>query len=247
MLSRGRVQASSPHELQTGLTASPRGVIQPGFTHLGSGPTECRTNAVFGYPRGPTYLLISLAVEVVHGDQIFFLGVKLYQKPFDFVTIQHGLFGGRLRTGPAFVDLARGRVGKGGHRLVLEHLSDDDSPGNHGQVGCQTGLATKVSKNGKIILDQVQKDLGTEVIAIIRREPHASGVGRVIDDVNHQTQEPIDKILPCPGLLVQAPFEEVSVNLGEGHGMYPQMSTDGRGVVFVAEKSPTAIDSDARK
>jgi hypothetical protein len=202
---------------------STRGVIESGLPHLGSGSTECRTDAVFENARGFADLLISLAVEMIHGDEICFLGGEFSEEPFDFISIEHGLFGGGPVTGLTFGGLARSWVGKRGHRPVLEHLGHDDAAGHDRQVGCQTGLATKVSKNGKIVLYQVQKDLGTHVLPIVGAEADASGTGGVIDDVYHQPEEPIDEILPRPGFLVQAPFEEITVDLGEAHGKYPRV------------------------
>ena len=89
----------------------------------------------------------------------------------------------------------------------MEKLADHDPTGHDRQVGCQTALAAEIPQQGIVALNDGQEDLGTKVVAILGVQANAAGLGRMVDDVDHQPYEAIDEVLPCAGLLLEATFQ----------------------------------------
>ena len=106
----------------------------------------------------------------------------------------------------------------------MSNLADDNPPGDDRQVSGQAALAAEVSQDGQIVLDDRQKNVGRQVLAIFAREPQRTALGRMIHDVNHQTHEAIHKILPRSGLASQAALQEIAVDLRECHKRDPYES-----------------------
>jgi len=42
----------------------------------------------------------------------------------------------------------------------------------------------------------------------------------MVDNVNDQPKEPVNKVLPRPRLALQTAFQEMAVNFGENHSYY---------------------------
>ena len=112
-------------------------------------------------------------------------------------------------------------AGKPRPRAAGQEIADDDPPRDNGQVRRQAALAAKVPQHRKIIANHAQEDLGAKIIAVLRRKANAARLGRVPDHVQHQTHEAVDEILPCPGLLLQAALQQISVDLRESHALGP--------------------------
>ena len=51
-------------------------------------------------------------------------------------------------------------------------------------------------------------------------------LGRVPDHVQNQTHEAVDKIFPCPGLLLKAALQQIAVNFGECHAIGPLVTNN---------------------
>ena len=98
-----------------------------------------------------------------------------------------------------------------------DDLPHDNPPGDHCQVRGQRTLTAKSTQGGKIVAEKFQKHIRTQVVDIVRREPDAARMSGMIDHVDEQTHEAIDKVLPRPGLLVQAAFKQTAINFGESH------------------------------
>jgi hypothetical protein len=106
-----------------------------------------------------------------------------------------------------------------GRGPALEQLPDDDPPGHHRQVGCQTALAAETAENCKVILDQGEHDVGAKIVAILAGEPNGLGSRRMIDHVNHQPEEAIDKVFPGPGFSLEAAIEKMFIYFCKRHGL----------------------------
>jgi len=137
---------------------------------------------------------------------------------------QHGLYL-ILVVDPSLVD--RTRAGPIQRRLVSRHmpqrfglsatsyLADHHTSSNDGQVGCQGTPSTKTTQSGKIVSQQRQKDLRTQVIDVVRGESHTASVGSVIDHVDEQPDESVYEISPRTGMMFQATGEQTAIDFGE--------------------------------
>ena len=107
-------------------------------------------------------------------------------------------------------DDRRGVADRG--ETASDHAARDDR-----EVGCQRTIAPKSTQHGEIARHERQEYLGHQIVAsrLIQRDP--SRDGRVVGDVNHQPQKPIDKIHPGPRRLIEAPLQEDTINLGKTH------------------------------
>ena len=110
----------------------------------------------------------------------------------------------------------------------MEQIADHDPPRHHGQIGRQAALTAEVAQQGIVALDDRQEDLGTQVVAILGAEADAAGLGRVVDDVDHQANEAIDEVVPRPGLLLKATFQQVAIDLGKTHAIIPFQTYDSK-------------------
>ena len=100
----------------------------------------------------------------------------------------------------------------------LSDLSDHDPSRNDCQVSCQRRLPTEAFKNGHVVGEQGDKDLGAEVVDVVRDELSAAGLGGVIDDVDEQSDESVYKVFPRTRLFGQATLQQTSIDFGKGHG-----------------------------
>ena len=82
-----------------------------------------------------------------------------------------------------------------------------------------------MTQDREVVLDGVQKDLGTQIVAVLRRQSNASRLGRVVDHVDDQPHEPVHEIFPSPRLALQAALEQIAIDFRECHRTY--LATDG--------------------
>src|SRR5690606_35288282 len=62
------------------------------------------------------------------------------------------------------------------------------------------------------------------VVNIGRAQHDRPGVGRMVDDMDEQSNKAINEVLPGPGCLSNALLEQVTVKFGECHGLQPPRS-----------------------
>lgn len=86
----------------------------------------------------------------------------------------------------------------------LSDLSNDNPPGNHRQVSGQRRLPAEAFQDGHVVGEERHEDFGTEVVDVVRNELSTAGVGSVIDHVDEQSDESVNKVFPRTGLFGQA-------------------------------------------
>jgi hypothetical protein len=78
-----------------------------------------------------------------------------------------------------------------------------------------------MAQDREVVLDDLKKDVGTKIFAILGRESNRAALSRMADDVNHQTHEPINEVFPCPWLASKAAVEQFSIEFRESHDRVP--------------------------
>ena len=104
---------------------------------------------------------------------------------------------------------------------AINEFSHNDPAGDHRQVRGQAALAAKVPQHGKVVANDRQEHLGGQVLAVGRGEHDRPAPGGVVNHVDDQAGEPIDKVFPGPRLSRQAAVEQIAVDVGERHGEPP--------------------------
>ena len=181
-----------------------------------AGASEGRADGVFGDADFGADFPVSLAFEV---ELTHDLSIGLGEVIEEESNLLHGLngsvrdrFARRLQSGPVGFDMAP-RLGF----AAADDFLDDDSTGNDCQVRRERALLPKSSQHRKIVFDEPDEDLGTEVIDIIVRNPDTASVGRVADHMHKKSDEPVDKALPRPWRTRQALLEKSSIDIGQRH------------------------------
>ena len=92
------------------------------------------------------------------------------------------------------------------------HLADHNTTGNDRQVGCQRTPGTEAPQRRKVVGQQGQKHLRTQVVDVVGCQPDAAGMGRVIDHVHEQTDESVHEITPGARVMLQATGQQTAVD-----------------------------------
>ena len=100
----------------------------------------------------------------------------------------------------------------------LSYLSNDNPPGNHRQVRGQRRLPAEAFEDRHVVGEERDEDFGTEVVDVVRNELSTAGVSGVINDVDEQSDESVNKVFPRTGLFGQATLQQTSIDFGKGHG-----------------------------
>jgi hypothetical protein len=141
-------------------------------------------------------------------------------------------------------DMLGGVAAEPSGQFVVKQLLDNDSPSNNRQIRRQTALPAKVTQQRKVVIYHDKKDIGAKIILVFGREPNASRLGGVVDHVDHQTDETIHEVLPCPGLLLQTSFQQVAVYFRESHPRILEKQAFAQRTVprrAVATATPTSL------
>jgi hypothetical protein len=64
----------------------------------------------------------------------------------------------------------------------------------------------ELTENGIIALNDLQEDLGRQVLDILRSQDHTPQMGGVMNNVVNQSQETIDKVIPGSRLMGKTPL-----------------------------------------
>ena len=109
-------------------------------------------------------------------------------------------------------------MSQGPRSAAFGDFADDDASSDDREIGGERTLTAKVPQDGKIVRQQRHEDFGAQIVRIVTRQRSRPGMSRVLDDMDEQSDESVDKVLPGPRLLVQALFEQIAVEVGESHG-----------------------------
>jgi len=144
---------------------------------------------------------------------------QIPQHPLDLVVVVDP-FHIPVGVGFCLVDrrLMSGHVSEFFGQASLSDLPNDDSSGNDCEVSRQGGLPTEPFQDGHVVGQERHEDLGTEVVDVVRDELSTAGVGGVINNVDEQSDESVNKVLPRTRLFGQATLQQASVDFGKGHG-----------------------------
>lgn len=178
-------------------------------------PAQRRPDRVLGNTDFPTDLSITPTLEVIEPNDLRVLMRKPRQQLLDFVPVLKATFVTIDRNG-----LGRMRVHVS-HRFghsPPRHLLNDDSARDDGQIGRERALAAKSTQNRVIVFKKSDENLRTKVVDQFRRQWNTSRLGRMVHDMDEQSEKTVDEISPCAGLIGDAAFQEVAVDLGKGHG-----------------------------
>lgn len=163
----------------------------------------------------PTDLSITPTLEVIESNDLCVLIGKPRQQLLDFIPVLKATFVTIDRNG-----LGRMRIHVS-HRFghsPLGHFLNDDSARDDGQIGRERALAAKSTQNRVIVFEKSDEDLRTKVIDKFRRQWNTSRLGRMVHDMDEQSEKAVDEISPCARLIGDAAFQKVAVDLGKSHG-----------------------------
>ena len=82
--------------------------------------------------------------------------------------------------------------------MAAHELLDHDPAGNDRQIGGEATLAAKLAENRKIVVDDGHHHVGDQIVAIGAGKQNRTAVCRMIDHMNDQTHETVDKVFPSP-------------------------------------------------
>jgi len=111
-----------------------------------------------------------------------------------------------------------GDFAEGGAVAALDQVPHDDAACHHGQIGRQAAVATEVSQDGEIVLDDLKKNVRGQIVPVRFGNANGTAACGVIDDMNDQSHESVDKVLPRARLTLKASIEKFAVYVREGHG-----------------------------
>ena len=169
---------------------------------------ECRADRVFRHTKSRADFAVGPAFEMeLPDDRRVVLG-QVLQHSFDLIVVVDP-FDIPVRVGVGLVDgrLVRRDVSELFCQSSLSDLSDDDSSRDDREVCRQRRLSAEAFQDGHVVGEERDKHLGTEVVDVVRNELSTASVGRVIDDVDEQSDESVDKVLPRTRLLGQATLQ----------------------------------------
>ncbi len=118
-----------------------------------------------------------------------FIGGKLFECSLEIDGI------GAVRKGSGVWKLRNGVVVWRGDAKLGES-SDDNASCDHGEVGCEGAIAAKTAEGGEIFVDPRQEDFCYEIVAGVSRDLDVARGGRVIYDVDDESEEAVGEFLP---------------------------------------------------
>ena len=113
------------------------------------------------------------------------------------------------------------------------HSSRDDFPynnptRNHREICSQSAFAFKTSENPKIVRQDRQKDLGTQIVNVAWPQLDTSCLRSVVDHMDKQTGKSINELAPRTAITAEAAFEKIAVTVCQCH-VAPVAGTDSKG------------------
>jgi hypothetical protein len=102
-------------------------------------------------------------------------------------------------------------------RFSLEQLAHDHSPGNDGEISRQTAFASEPLQDCEFVIDNCQEHFGRQILTVLVGQANGPRLGGVIDHMHYQAQESIDEIFPGARRSRETAFDQVAVEIREGH------------------------------
>ena len=100
----------------------------------------------------------------------------------------------------------------------LDDRANADPPADDGQIRRQRAVALEGAQNFVIVVNDLQKDVGGDVLDVGLGQRDAPRMGDVVDHVVDQAHVAVDEIIPGFGLVGQATVEQLAIDLAERHG-----------------------------
>ena len=168
--SNGPILAGLVAECRARGGASARGRVNSGAAHLAARTAENRTNTVFRNTHRRTDFLVALALQVVHANDVGLGALQRTQQTLHFFLVDELLLSRRVRIGNPLGRMRAIAFSQSRRRHARQQFLDHDPSCHNRQVGRQAALAAEVAQHGKIVLQRGEKDLGTQIVTIRRRQ-----------------------------------------------------------------------------
>lgn len=185
------------------------GLIRP-VSHFVTGPAQHWANAVLGHANYLADFLVRLSFQVIHSNDAGFFGIQSQEQFLNLFAV--------LDTSRNF--LARLVDLTNGNRFRLLHTAQpahDDAAGNDSQIGGQRTIPSKAAEHGKVVCHEHHEDLRNQVITRGLINGKSSSFRGMVGDMHDQTKKSIHEILPGTWSPVQAPLQELAIDLGKTH------------------------------
>src|SRR5262245_7360497 len=142
-----------------------------------------------------------------HANDARLLAAEPIEHEANFIFVIDSLFGRTRDLHVAAKCQMRCCVTKLGVEVSPNEFAYAHTPRDHGNVRRQTRLGPESPQYGVIACHNLQQYLCTEVLHILRTKWHAARMCCVMYDVMDQPEEPIDEVIPCPRIVLQAPVQ----------------------------------------
>gem|GEM_PF-4255840 len=113
--------------------------------------------------------------------------------------------------------VVRLHVAKRFRHSAANDFAHDNPPRNDGQVRRERTFTTESPQHCEIIIEDCNKNLGAQIVDIIRVEADAARLGRVVNDVDEQPRESIYEITPGTAVSFQAALQKATIKIGQRH------------------------------
>ena len=108
---------------------------------------------------------------------------------------------------------------------MLGQLAYNDPASNHSQISRQRTASSKISQSRHVPHQQFGHGIGTQVVGVVGVEFQTVGMSCVLDNLNKQWCEPIDKQSPCPALTIEQVRQQFAVVGCQWHDINSQKIT----------------------
>jgi hypothetical protein len=83
-----------------------------------------------------------------------------------------------------------------------------------------------MAQDGEIVLQDSEKNLARQIIAIFGPQTKPSDLASVVDNVDHESHETIHEVFPGPRLTLQTAVQQATVDFSQYHNIAP-LAFDG--------------------
>ncbi len=154
-------------------------------------------------------------LQMIELDDLGLAPAQMLQHPRDF--FRRGDRFRRALTIFTKIRAVRLRMAQLGLTLTLDHFLHANPTCNNGEIGRQRAFPSESAEDIIILVDDLQENLGGDILNVSLGEHEAARVGNMMNDVVNQAHVTINEIVPGPGFLPQATVEKLSINVAQGH------------------------------
>lgn len=94
---------------------------------------------------------------------------------------------------------------------ATDHFMDDNPPTDDGEVCIERRVTTKPAQNLRIVGEQCQKNVRGQIVNVVRRKRNTASVSGVLNHLDEQSGEAVDKRFPTARIAVQTAGDQYSV------------------------------------